>query len=139
MPKYQFDAVDKKGGAVNSTVEAPSQMEALNKISQLGYFATNVKEVGAAPAAPAKGGKPGKPGAPAMPQKAAAKKGGFNIKLGGGKVKGKQLTVWTRQVATLIDAGLPLLRGLRVLEKQEKSPALVLEGGVIRIIRLSYS
>ena len=42
----------------------------------------------------------------------------------GGTVKPKVLTAFTRQLATLVDAGLPLLRGLRVLEKQERSGAL---------------
>lgn len=128
MPKFEYNAVDKKGQAVTSTIEAPSQMEALNKISQLGYFATNVREVGAAPAAgkDAKGAK-GKAAAPSLPhQQKGKKKGALNIKIPGlgGRVKAKQITTWTRQVATLIDAGLPLLRGLRVLEKQEKSPTL---------------
>src|SRR5205814_3066905 len=60
--------------------------------------------------------------------KAPGKKGGINftIKIPGlsGKVKAKVLTTFTRQLATLVDAGLPLLRGLRVLEKQEKNPTL---------------
>ena len=56
----------------------------------------------------------------------AAKKGGdehINIKIPGlgGRVKPKVLTTFTRQLATLVDAGLPLLRGLRVLEKQERN------------------
>ena len=34
------------------------------------------------------------------------------------------LTTFTRQLATLVDAGLPLLRGLRVLERQEKNATL---------------
>jgi len=53
-------------------------------------------------------------------------------------VKAKVLTAFTRQLATLVDAGLPLLRGLRVLEKQERNStlrrilgdlALAIEGG----------
>jgi type IV pilus assembly protein PilC len=50
----------------------------------------------------------------------------INIKIPGlsGRVKSKVLTTFTRQLATLVDAGLPLLRGLRVLEKQEKNPTL---------------
>src|SRR4029077_4789196 len=57
------------------------------------------------------------------------KKGGginLNIKIPGlsGKVKSKVLTAFTRQLATLVDAGLPLLRGLRVLEKQERNSTL---------------
>src|SRR5262249_17799587 len=72
----------------------------------------------------------------------AGKKGAgqINIKIPGlsGKVKAKVLTTFTRQLATLVDAGLPLLRGLRVLEKQERNPtlkniiaelALAIEGG----------
>jgi len=64
--------------------------------------------------------------------KAGAKAGGkkkgmqLNIKIPGlsGRVKTKILTTFTRQLATLVDAGLPLLRGLRVLEKQERQPTL---------------
>ena len=50
----------------------------------------------------------------------------INIKIPGlgSGVKPKVLTTFTRQLATLVDAGLPLLRGLRVLEKQERSAAL---------------
>ena len=66
---------------------------------------------------PAKSGKAGKKG------KGAAN---ISIKIPGfsGKVKSKVLTTFTRQLATLVDAGLPLLRGLRVLEKQERNPTL---------------
>jgi len=56
------------------------------------------------------------------------KRGSIEIKIKipglGGRVKSKVLTTFTRQLATLVDAGLPLLRGLRVLEKQEKNPTL---------------
>ena len=50
----------------------------------------------------------------------------INIKIPGlgGGVKPKVLTTFTRQLATLVDAGLPLLRGLRVLEKQERNANL---------------
>ena len=41
-----------------------------------------------------------------------------------GRVKSKVLTTFTRQLSTLVQAGLPLLRGLRVLQKQEKSANL---------------
>ena len=65
------------------------------------------------------------------PKRAAKAKGkGFNVNLNikipglGGRVKSKVLTTFTRQLATLVDAGLPLLRGLRVLEKQERNPTL---------------
>src|SRR5208282_1319781 len=41
-----------------------------------------------------------------------------------GRVKSKVLTTFTRQLATLVQAGLPLLRGLRVLQKQERNKTL---------------
>ncbi len=54
-----------------------------------------------------------------------AEKKGINLKLfGKGKVNTKTLTVFTRQLSTLIDAGLPLLRGLSTLSKQEKNLVL---------------
>src|SRR5205085_824702 len=53
------------------------------------------------------------------------KAGGMNIVLFQRKtVKPKVLMIFTRQLATLIDAGLPLLRGLNVLAKQEKDSVL---------------
>src|SRR6185369_13926417 len=74
---------------------------------------------------------------PAKGAKAKGKKGGgINIKIPGlsGKVKSKVLTTFTRQLATLVDAGLPLLRGMRVLEKQERNATLK---GIIGELTLS--
>ena len=42
----------------------------------------------------------------------------------GGKVKSKILTIFTRQLATLIEAGLPLMRSLNTLAKQERNPVM---------------
>jgi type IV pilus assembly protein PilC len=79
-----------------------------------------------------------KKGKPAAKAKGKGKKGGgnINIKIPGlsGKVKSKVLTTFTRQLATLVDAGLPLLRGLRVLEKQERNATLK---GIIGELALS--
>jgi type IV pilus assembly protein PilC len=87
----------------------------------MGFFPTKVVED--------KGGPPA-PGAPRKGSAKGAKKGGvslnFQIKIPGlsGRVKPKVLTTFTRQLATLVQAGLPLLRGLRVLQKQERSSNL---------------
>ena len=63
------------------------------------------------------------------PVRAQVKRGDFQVKMPGflgamfqGKVGAKQIMIFTRQLATLVDAGLPLLRGLHVLQKQEKTP-----------------
>jgi type IV pilus assembly protein PilC len=86
----------------------------------MNLFPTKIVEVDKAKEA--KSVKKGKAPKPA----GAKKKGQISIKIPGlsGRVKPKILTTFTRQLATLVDAGLPLLRGLRVLEKQERSATL---------------
>src|SRR5688572_2583512 len=122
MPKFSYVAMDSRGKETKGTLDVANQNEAIGRLKEMGYFPTKVvqvdaKDKGAAKAkAPAPGGK--------------GKKGGLNanisIKIPGlsGRVKPKILTIFTRQLATLVDAGLPLLRGLRVLEKQERNLTL---------------
>src|SRR5437588_928647 len=134
MPKYNYVAMDPHGKETKGTLEVASQNEAIGRVKEMGLFPTKIVEIDKVAQKADKKGKPaGKPG---------AKKGGgsINIKIPGlsGRVKSKVLTTFTRQLATLVDAGLPLLRGLRVLEKQERNPtlkniiaelALAIEGG----------
>src|SRR5438034_9239835 len=122
MPKFNYVAMDSRGKETKGTLEVPNQNEAIGRLKEMGFFPTKVIEVDKSKE---------KPDAKAKAQaKGAKKSGGFNanisIKIPGlsGRVKSKVLTAFTRQLATLVDAGLPLLRGLRVLEKQEKNPTL---------------
>jgi len=116
--------MDAHGKETKGTLEVSSQNEAIGRVKEMGLFPTKIVELDRAAEksekkADKKGGK-------------AAAKGGkkgqinINIKIPGlsGRVKSKVLTTFTRQLATLVDAGLPLLRGLRVLEKQERNPTL---------------
>ena len=136
MPKYSYVAMDSRGKESKGTIEVASQNEAIGRVKEMGLFPTKIVEVDKVKEASDKKAKgAGKP--------AGKKKGGginLNIQIPGlsGRVKSKVLTTFTRQLATLVDAGLPLLRGLRVLEKQEKNPtlksiiaelALAIEGG----------
>src|SRR5437868_14733686 len=122
MPKFNYVAMDAHGKETKGTLEVASQNEAIGRIKDMNMFPTKIVEVGAVKEkADKKGAKPA--------GKGHKKKGGgvnINIKIPGlgGRVKSKVLTTFTRQLATLVDAGLPLLRGLRVLEKQEKHPTL---------------
>ena len=124
MPKFSYVAMDQKGKEQKGTIEVASQNEAIARIKEMQLFPTKIVEVDKA------GEKGAKKAAGSGNQKAAGgtkkKGGGINIKIPGlgGKVKGKVLTTFTRQLATLVDAGLPLLRGMRVLEKQERNPTL---------------
>lgn len=119
MPKFNYVAMDSRGKETKGTLEVANQNEAIGRLKEMGFFPTKVVEAEKTKEkadSKAKGAtKPGK-----------KKGGGMNIKIPGlgGGVKPKVLTTFTRQLATLVDAGLPLLRGLRVLEKQEKHPLL---------------
>src|SRR5215467_6490160 len=123
MPKFNYVAMDAHGKESKGTLEVASQNEAIGRVKEMGLFPTKIVEVDKVKEKPAKKGA-----AAAGAKPAAKKKGGanINIKIPGlsGKVKSKVLTTFTRQLATLVDAGLPLLRGLRVLEKQERNPTL---------------
>ena len=125
MPKFSYVAMDQKGKETKGTLEVASQNEAISRVKEMGFFPTRIVEVDKAK----EKGADGK-ATKAAPAKAKVKgkknKTSFEIKIPGfsGKVKSKVLTTFTRQLATLVDAGLPLLRGLRVLEKQEKHVTL---------------
>ena len=126
MPKFNYTALDQKGNETKGTVEVANQNDAIGRVKDMNLYPVKIVE---ADKEPAKGAKGAKKGAAAKPGAKGGKKGGamnVNIKIPGlgSGVKPKVLTTFTRQLATLVDAGLPLLRGLRVLEKQEKSPAL---------------
>jgi type IV pilus assembly protein PilC len=121
MPKFSYVAMDSRGKETKGTLDVSNQNEAIGRLKEMGFFPTKVVEVDKTKEKTEAKGKGGKPGG-----KKGALDISFNIKIPGlsGKVKGKVLTAFTRQLATLVDAGLPLLRGLRVLEKQEKSRTL---------------
>lgn len=109
MARYTYVALDAKGKEITGEIESDSSNSAVARIREMGYFPTSVTEARTPATARARGTR-----------KAIS----INISLGGGKVKSKILTTFTRQLATLIDAGLPLLRGLNVLRNQEKNPVL---------------
>jgi type IV pilus assembly protein PilC len=120
MPRYTYVALDSRGQESTGLVDASSTNEAIGQLRQAGYFPTNVYEEGKG------GGSDGKAARraakPARAERAASSK---NIVLFQRKsVKPKILMIFTRQLATLIDAGLPLLRSLNVLAKQERDSVL---------------
>jgi len=126
MAVFQYNALDTGGKSMAGTIEANHTQEAISKLKGMGYFVTNVapaksgvkKETVSAPAAQ-------KSGAKAKPQKKKSSGMNINLSFGPTKIKTKELMVITRQLATLIGAGLPLLRSLRVLKEQGKGSASV--------------
>ena len=113
MANFQYSALDAKGEQSDGVVTAVSEAEAIQQLRGKGLYPTQIQEEGKGKkikAAPAKSKAKAKP---------KASKGQL-----GGRVKPKSLMIFTRQLATLIDSGLPLLRSLTVLEKQEPNPVL---------------
>ena len=119
MPRYNYVALDSRGQESAGLVEAPSPNEAIGRLRQAGYFPTNVYEEG-------KGGRDGhrKRATPAIPRVAKSRSRKNIVLFQRKSVKTRTLMIFTRQLATLIDAGLPLLRSLNVLAKQERDGVL---------------
>ncbi|MEM9079998.1 MAG: type II secretion system F family protein [Verrucomicrobiota bacterium] len=115
MADFQYIALDAQGQQHDGTIDAGTREEAIQKLQGQGLYPTKVGEAGKA----AKG-KKGK----GKGKKAGGKKKAAAASKGGGKLKPKVLMIFTRQLATLIDSGLPLLRGLNVLANQEPNPVL---------------
>ncbi|MEM1070058.1 MAG: type II secretion system F family protein, partial [Planctomycetota bacterium] len=100
MPVYQFEAMDATGQEIRDEIDAASEEEAQTTIRQMGYFVTKISVKKQAAAAQAKGGK----------------KRSFGI----GGAKTKHICAFTRQLSILQDAGLPILRSLKILENNQK-------------------
>ncbi len=110
MPTYAYEALNAAGKPQKGTVEATSSEEAIQRIKGQGYFPTSVREqkVKGTGVRTEEGGK----------LKKKKKASEITISIGG--VSRKNLTTFTRQLSTLQDAGLPLLRSLQILEQQQK-------------------
>lgn len=106
MPVYQYEAMDNTGAEIKNTIEAESEAEAQQLIREKGYFITKIAEQKKAKKKKAAEKKPAGP----------RKKRKFSL----GRVKPKHLCTFTRQLSTLQDAGLPVLRSLKILEGQSK-------------------
>ena len=122
MPKFNYIALDQRGQESVGVIEAGNTNDAVGQLRQAGYFPTSVIEEGkGAPTT-----KTSKKVAKAVKSASAptAKKAGGIVLFQKKTVSGKVLMIFTRQLATLIDAGLPLLRSLTVLAKQEKDLVL---------------
>ena len=109
MATFTYEALNTSGKPQKGTIEATTSDEAVQRIKAQGYFPTSVREQKVKKSAAADGAEPAK------------KKRRKSV---GGRVGAKQLTLFTRQLSTLQDAGLPLLRSLQILESQAKPGGL---------------
>jgi len=115
MSNYSYEAVDAGGLQIRGTLDVVDQNEALRRVKEMGLFPVRIVAVREL----------------RQKQRALRPKPGLarrniviNVPYFSGRVKPAVLAVFTRQLATLVEAGMPLLRGLRILREQEESPAL---------------
>jgi len=102
MAVFQYRALDGNGKEVKAEIEALSNKEAISKIRNKGLFPTKVR-------AKSEGKK-------VEDVRAAAPKRRRKT----GRVKVKNVCQFARQLSTLQDAGLAILRSLRILEQQQR-------------------
>lgn len=99
MPKFKYTAIDKAGKQTSGKIDATNEEQARVKLTNKGLMISQMTELASAPA------------------------GGKGLSLNFGKIIDHEgLTVFTRQLATLLQAGLPLLKALHILRNQEQNP-----------------
>jgi len=111
MANFEYIALDAKGEETTGSISASNEADAISQLRKNGLYPTQVVAAG-------KGGVSGSAKRKASKSQKARSK---SKRAKGGGVSGKVLMIFTRQLATLVDSGLPLLRGLSVLGKQEKN------------------
>lgn len=105
MPIFYYEALDKNGKGLKGTIEAPSEEAIVERLRGMGYYPTKVNR---------------------------SKQGVGQLNLEElpilrnifGRITVKHLTQFTRQLATLVEAGLPIMRSFSILQEQVESPML---------------
>jgi type IV pilus assembly protein PilC len=120
MPRFNYIALDARGQEASGLLEAASSNAAISQLRQAGYFPTSVIEE----AILRSDGKEARRQAAKIARAAKPRAKAGIVLFKRKKVKAKILMIFTRQLATLIDSGLPLLRSLNVLSNQERDKVL---------------
>ena len=115
MAIFNYVAIDKDGKETKGRLDVAGNQEAMEQIRQKGLYPISISEEKAKSDGPSP--RAGSASGEIKPAKSA-------LTLSFGGVSAKQVTIFTRQLATLIGSGLPLVRALYVLERQEKAGVL---------------
>src|SRR5262252_4991218 len=112
MSNFTYVAVDPAGRETRGMLDVPDQGEALRRVREMGLFPTKLQEKAERKSRPAP-----------TRSRSSQKRPALSISIPGlgGRVKTATLATFTRQLATLVEAGMPLLRSLRTLEEQEEN------------------
>lgn len=120
MPRFNYTAIDPQGAEKSGVLEAPDAKQVAAILRTQGLSPVDVARVSSASPALSQTTKPAS-------AEARAPAGGLKLEWHlpfVRSVKTKELAVFTRQLSTLLHAGMPLLRGLEVLARQERNRAL---------------
>ena len=136
MAIFEYTATDQAGNSVDGTFEATDEMDARNILAQYNLSPTSLNLQGTSPLqdpapVPTSTGSAKEVGKSASKEKKKSKKatkakgkkkkgGLLAIEIGGGP-SNEDVSIFTRQMSTLIQAGLPLLRSLEVMIKQQEN------------------
>ena len=108
MPKFLVTAKDTAGRVFNEVVEASASNQAVLVVQAKGLFVTAIKPLGE----------------DAAPAKKAVVPGGDQKKFSHDKSSLDDIISFSRQLATMIEAGVPLMRALRIIADQVESKEL---------------
>ncbi|AEB11710.1 type II secretion system F family protein [Marinithermus hydrothermalis] len=108
MPVYQYKARDRQGRVLSATIEAENIREAARILREKGYFIAELKEPGRGLQAEVK--IPGLERGPSL----------------------KDVAIFSRQLATMLSAGLPIVQALAILERQAENKKFK---GILKEIR----
>jgi type IV pilus assembly protein PilC len=106
MPDYAYAAVDRQGKTFRGNLEETDQSRAIERIKEMGLFPTQVSPRSER-SAPQPTNSSARPQSPPWWR--------------AGRLSPRHLAEFTRELATLVEAGIPLVRGLRAIVRQEKN------------------
>ncbi len=113
MPLYNYVAMDSQGNEKKGKIEGENENGVSSTLKNMGLFPTEIKQANS---------KNKKTAKTALSSDGIKKKKSWkDMQIGAAKIPGKELVIFTRQLAILLDAGLPLIRALRTLERQAKN------------------
>lgn len=109
MATFEYRALKNGGGADTGTLEAASRQEALRKLEGRGLRPIKISEKRSG-------------GAPAASKSASAESNPLKLSFGRKKVTYTALENFTRQLSSLLSAGVPLARALQILHREAAQP-----------------
>jgi type II secretory pathway component PulF len=115
MSAFRYQAVRGSGAGVEGIVEAEDRRAALRLLAERGLFPSALEPCQQAPGIPASKGSATVPAPPDAT--------GFRF---GSGIRGKEITVFSREIAALLDAAIPIPQALEGIAAEESNPAMKL-------------